>query len=155
MPYCYLAGPITGLTYDEAVDWRAEASSFLLGRGIIPLSPLRGKEYLRGVGKLKDHYGELSVLSSSRGIVTRDRWDCTRADAVLVNFEGTDRISIGTVMECAWADAARIPIVMVLPPGNPHDHAMLREVAGFLVPSLREGLEVVSALLCSGGDRDG
>lgn len=144
---CYLAGPITGLTFEEADDWRDIAASRLAEHGIIALSPLRGKDYLRGIGRLLDQYHELNVLSSQKGIVTRDRWDCMRADVVLVNFAGTNHISIGTVMECAWADAARVPIVMVLPRDNIHNHAMLREVAGFLVETLDEAIATVIALL--------
>lgn len=141
----YLAGPITGLSYGEAVDWRQDAIKRLNDHNIVGLSPLRSKQYLSQTTSFADRYDEY-VLSTQKGIVARDRWDATRCDVILVNLEGAERVSIGSVMEIAWADAHRIPIVLVLDEGNLHDHAMVREVAGFIVPTLDAGLEVVIAL---------
>lgn len=143
----YLAGPITGLTFDGADDWRRGAKEFLAKHDIQGISPLRAKEYLRDVGVLKDQYHELNVLSSGKGITTRDRWDATRCDLVLANFVGAEWPSIGTVMECAWADLHRVPLVVAADAGNVHDHAMLREVAGFWVPTLEDALQLTVSIL--------
>lgn len=149
----YLAGPITGLTYDGATDWRDDVAQRLWLEGITPLSPLRGKDYLRDVGELKDQYHELNVLSSGKGITTRDRWDCQRADVVLMNLVGAERVSIGSVMEAAWADAARVPLVLAMEEGGLHDHAMMREVAGYVVPTLDQAVETTLAILSYGEGR--
>lgn len=143
----YLAGPITGLTFDNATDWRMQAQGFLASRGIQGVSPMRAKEYLRDVGALAALGYQDKPLSSPKGIVTRDRWDCTNADVVLVNLLGAERVSIGTMMELAWADSARIPIVLIMDEGNVHDHGMVREVAGFIVGTLAEGLDLTAAIL--------
>lgn len=147
----YLAGPISGLTFDDAADWRVYAQSVLARAGIAGLSPLRGKEYLRTQGVIKgdaDWYGDMGVFATQRGIMTRDRFDATRCDVLLVNFLGATRVSIGTVMEIAWADALRTPIVCVIEPtGNPHEHVMLNESIGFRVSTLDAGLAVVKTIL--------
>ena len=115
--------------------------------GVTGLSPMRAKKYLGKETSLKDSYAS-HPLSTPKGIVTRDRWDATRADIVLVNVLGATRVSIGTMMELGWADAYRVPIVLVMESsGNPHDHGMVREVAGFVVPTLDEALAIVKALL--------
>lgn len=147
----YLAGPITGLTYDGAEDWRAFAKAELGKFGIHGLSPLRAKDYLRHVeGNLTatcEGYGDLNCLSSPRGIMTRDRFDATRCDVLLVNLLGAKAVSIGTVMEMAWADACRTPIVVAMEKiGNPHEHAMVNEAIGFRLETLEEALHVVKAI---------
>lgn len=146
----YLAGAITGLTYDGAEDWRAYAKSELAASGIKAVSPLRGKDYLRGIAALTADcagYGDLNCMSSPRGIMTRDRFDATRCDVLLVNLLGAERVSIGTVMEIAWADAVRTPIVVAMEPkGNVHEHAMIAEAIGFRVSTLTEALHVVKAI---------
>jgi nucleoside 2-deoxyribosyltransferase len=146
----YLAGPISGLTYDGAEDWRALAKDELANAGIKAVSPLRGKEYLRGIPALTADcagYGELNCMSSPRGIMTRDRFDAMRCDILLVNLIGAERVSIGTVMEIAWADAKRTPIVVAMEAtGNVHEHAMISEAIGFRVTSLMEALHVVKAI---------
>lgn len=147
---CYMAGPITGLTYDGAQSWRDFAKQWLKAGGVHGLSPLRAKDFLRGIPALtadcKD-YGKINVMSSPRGITTRDRWDATRCDVLLVNLIGADRVSIGTVMEIAWADANRIPIVLAMEPeGNVHEHAMIVECIGFRVPTLEEAIQIVVAM---------
>ncbi|MGZ5095552.1 MAG: hypothetical protein ACXWCH_30925, partial [Burkholderiales bacterium] len=81
-------------------------------------------------------------------VMTRDRFDATRCDVLLVNLLGTTRVSIGTVMEIAWADAKRIPIVVAMEPqGNPHEHMMIAEAIGFRVPTLDEALHIVKAII--------
>lgn len=147
-PLVYLAGPITGLNYAGATDWRDHAITQLNILSIKGLSPMRFKTYLSKEDVLlAEGYGDF-VLSTARGIMTRDRFDCTRADLILVNFLGATRASIGTAMEIAWADLKRIPIVNVMEEsGNIHDHAMINEAVGFRVPTLEEGLEVVGRIL--------
>lgn len=146
----YLAGPISGLTYDGAEDWRQFAKNELGIAGIKAVSPLRGKDYLRGIPALTADcagYGALNCMSSPRGIMTRDRYDATRCDALLVNLLGADRVSIGTVMEIAWADLCRAPIVVAMEPsGNLHEHAMIAEAIGFRVTSLVEACQIVKAI---------
>lgn len=144
----YLAGPISGLNYAGAVDWREEAIADLAIAGIKGLSPMRAKHYLRDVTNLDPAgHGEFSVLSCPRGITTRDRFDTTRCDVVLANFLGAQKPSLGTVMEIAWADLSRTPIVAVMEPGNVHEHAMICEAIGFRVDTLAEGLALVKAIL--------
>lgn len=146
----YMAGAITGLTYDGAEDWRSHAKAELGKVGIHGLSPLRAKEYLRGIPALTADcagYGDLNCMSAPRGIMTRDRYDAMRCDVLLVNLLGATRVSIGTVMEIAWADARRTPIVLAMEPsGNVHEHAMIAEAIGFRVSTLDEALHVVKAI---------
>ncbi len=158
MKRVYLAGPITGLSFEGCTDWREYAIKELSTVGITGLSPLRATDYLQGESIIEDSY-ENTALSSSRGIITRDRWDTTRCDVILVNFLGAARVSIGTIMELAWADLSRIPSIVVMEPsqfeatgttpsvGNVHEHAMIREATGFRVETLEEGLNIAKAIL--------
>lgn len=141
----YLSGPITGLSYGGAVDWR-EYVATKLPPHISALSPMRAKTYLANEKKLGHSYEE-HPLSSSKGIIHRDRFDTFRCDMILVNFLGAEKVSIGTVMEIAWADAARTPIVLAMEKGNVHDHGMVREAAGFIVPTLDEAIQIAIAVL--------
>lgn len=153
MKTVYLAGPITGLNYAGVTDWRNYTIRrlALAEAGIKGLSPMRGKEYLSEVSKFTadgDKYKPLGVLSSNRGTITRDRWDATRCDMLLVNFLGAKVVSIGTIMEIAWADSKRIPIVCAIEEeGNPHEHGMLMECLGYRVPDLDMAIELVKSVL--------
>jgi hypothetical protein len=140
----YLAGPITGLSYGESTDWRAEVAAKLPPH-IKAVSPMRGKTYLAQRTSIADSYEEI-VLSSQKGITCRDRFDVLRCDMILVNFLGAQKVSIGSVMEIAWADAFRKPIVLVMESQSVHDHAMIREVSGFIVPTLGEAITLVGAI---------
>jgi hypothetical protein len=146
----YGAGPISGLTYDGAQSWRDYAKEELRKRGVKLVSPLRAKDYLRGIPALtKDcaGYGELNCMSSPRGIMTRDHYDATRANALLVNMLGAQSVSIGTVMEIAWAWDNDVPVVLVMEEkGNVHEHAMLNEATGFRVTTLDEAIHVIAAI---------
>lgn len=148
----YLAGPITGLNYQGSTDWRKYAKDNLAEVGIHGLSPMRGKEYLAAlkgpISGTGEEYAHLSVISNGRGIMTRDRYDATRCDVLLVNLLGAKQVSIGTVMEIAWADLKRIPIVVAIEPtGNPHEHLMISEAIGYRVPTLEEALHITKLVL--------
>lgn len=151
-PAVYLAGPITGLTFAGCTNWRDFAVAELARAGIDGFSPMRAKDILKNcLKKLSgtgEEYQHLSVFATQRGVMTRDRYDCTRCDVLLVNLLGAEIVSIGTVMEIAWADAHRIPIVCAIEEkGNVHEHMMIREALGFRVPTLEEALNVVKAIL--------
>lgn len=148
----YLAGPISGLTYDQGQDWRVQAIDGLKKRGLTGYSPLRAKEYLKTQGVLEQSYllrdQPVSCLSTDRGITTRDHWDVKTSDAVLFNLLGATRVSIGTCIEFGWASAYHKLIVLVMEAnGNLHDYPMIREVSGFRVETLEDGIEVLGRIL--------
>lgn len=141
----YLAGPITGTSYDEATNWR-DVASVKLNSNIQGISPMRGKQYLAGKEFIQDAHAEYT-MSTPKAIVCRDRFDATRCDVLLVNFVGAKRVSIGTVLEIAWADSQRIPIVIAMEKDNVHQHAMIKEMAGYVVETLDEAVDVVNKIL--------
>lgn len=146
-PSVYLAGPITGLSYDGATDWRDQAIQIFAGAGIDAYSPLRSKNYLLEETSVADCYDDI-VMSSQRGIYARDYYDCRTKDAIFVNLLNAERVSIGTVMEIAWATAYEKPIVLVMEKeGNIHEHAMLREACPLRVDNLHDGYHIMKSLL--------
>lgn len=144
-PSVYLAGPISGESFDVAETWRAQVRH-QLSPDIDCFSPLRAKHYLKSEEKLGDSY-ESYPLSSRRGIFARDHFDSKRCSLLFVNMLGAQRVSIGTVMEIAWAHAYDKPIVLVMEAGNIHEHAMLNEACPFRTDSLEEGIWLTRAIL--------
>lgn len=143
----YLAGPITGCSYGGCTDWRNDSINRLALHGITGLNPMRAKEYLKAEKAITGSY-EDKVMSCARGIITRDRFDTFRSDVLIVNFLGAKKVSIGTVMEVAWADSNRTPIIVVMEKeGNPHDHPMVNEATGFRVETLDEAISVAIRIL--------
>lgn len=142
----YLAGPIKGLNYGGATEWREDADAALALRGITALSPMRFKNYLAMEGEIADsHAGH--TLSTAEGITARDRFDVQRCDVVLMNLLGADKVSIGTMIEAGWADAFRKPVVLVMEDGGIHEHGILGTIAAFRVSTLHDGIDVVHSLL--------
>lgn len=150
-PTVYLAGPISHQSYGASIGWREFAIEELAKSNIKGLSPLRAKSYLAHLDNINptgEGYSHLSVLSTDKGVITRDRFDTTRCDIVLVNLLGAQTISLGTVMEIAWADLLRIPVVCAMEKsGNPHEHKMLKEAIGFRVETLEEAIHICRAIL--------
>lgn len=164
-PLVYLSGPITGCTYKGCTDWREYAARALASVSIQAISPMRAKDYLERLENpiISGHgreYAHMGIFSTPQAVVTRDRFDTQRADIVLMNLLGADRVSIGTMVELGWADAARVPVVGIIEPppdgkdrhsvlyeGNIHDHMFVNQLIGFRVATLDEGLHVVRATL--------
>lgn len=148
MKSVYLCGPITGLSYGECTDWRKHVAKELAD-DIVPLSPMRGKQYLEDCGRIEMSY-EKTVLSRAAAITCRDRRDVMECDLLFANFLGAKVVSIGSVIELGWADAFRKPIVFVAEKDNIHHHVIVDELCGFQVETLEEGIMVANAVLSEG-----
>jgi nucleoside 2-deoxyribosyltransferase len=150
MTRVYLAGPITGLTYGGATSWREYVTSVFAeeGAGLIEvLSPMRGKDFiLKRIGAEERLAQTYDVpLSTGKALVGRDRHDVQNSDVVLFNLSGAEKVSIGSMFEYGWADAARKLIVTVMEDGNVHDHAFIREVSHYLVSDIEQAIDIILA----------
>lgn len=156
MQTLYLAGPITGLTYETARRWRQDVDNRLsqvldvrTGRHMFHvLDPMRGKEALAGTGKVltatftKDND---PFNNAEDREVDRDFFDTQRSDVILFNLEpdgvNPTRISIGTMFEMSWAKALRKFSVTIMTPGNIHEHLYTKKTSCVIVPNLEEALQ--------------
>jgi hypothetical protein len=144
---CYLSGPISGITYGQATDWREYATQCFPPH-IQGVSPMRAKRHLDDGNKLGADQPSTFPLSTDRAINARGRMDTLRSSAILVNLLGAEKASIGTAMEIAWAYDHKIPIVAAMEPdGNVHDHPMIRDCITVRVTSLDEAIEAVVELI--------
>lgn len=145
----YLAGPIANTSYEDCTGWREYVKDMVDEEEILTLSPMRGKQFIaersRG-GTVAQSY-EDSPLASIKGINMRDYNDVKRADAIFVDFLGATKVSIGTVMEIAWARAFSIPVICVMEKDNIHQHCMLNYACGVIVETLEDGVDCLEALL--------
>lgn len=149
----YLSGPISGLTHDQCDEWRQYVRE-RLAPGVVSVSPMRGKDSLRNAGKLGEHPDVLGC--DSRAITQRDRWDVMRCDAMIVNLQGAEDFTVGTLIELGWADMARRPIILVSDPGNvtKEEHAMANHpivngIIGWRVPNLDQAIWLVNTMLAT------
>ena len=148
----YLSGPISSLNWHEATGWRDDVKVKLGAHGIRALSPMRQKEFLKGVSSFSatcETEGVHHPLSTPRGIMTRDFHDSTVCDVMLVNLLGASRVSIGTMMELAWAFQKRTPVVCAIEDdrSNVHEHGMVSEALGYRVPTLGQAVDIVLSIL--------
>ncbi len=143
----YLCGPMTGETYDRATEWRKNVTAKLYDIDLETLDPLRGKAFLEVNGVL-GNTNDKSPLESAAGIVTRDHWDVSRCDVLLVNLLGAKIVSIGSCFEIAWAFERGIPIIVVMEEsGNVHEHCFINACAGgFRVSSLDDAIELIERM---------
>lgn len=144
----YLAGPISGKSYEE-VFWRLEKQKSLLQfMGYEALSPLSGKEHLvtekelRAVGYADD------PVSNAHSIYHRDKWMITQqADVILADLSTAKEVSIGTCFELAWADLLGIHTVVIMMEGDLHDHGFVREAADVIFETVEEAYDYLNKLV--------
>lgn len=142
--HVYLAGPITGLTFEEAQDgWRTHAAQVLGDVGIPTRTPLRGKDFLRSHGVLRDDYLDLHQYASPNGILRRDFNDVKDAGVVLACFLDAPKVSIGTCWEIGAAYALQVPVISVLEKGSAHDHVFVTNSSVYVFDNLDAALDGV------------
>jgi nucleoside 2-deoxyribosyltransferase len=152
MKSVYLAGPIAGLTLKQATMWRLWAKQRLSEHGIRGISPLRDTLFMpadKRFSKTLEAESALRPTITPKSVVTQNRLDASTSDALVVNLHGATAVSIGTVAEMAWADAARRPVIVVMEGdgSNPHEHALVDQIAGWRFSTLGEALDHTISLL--------
>lgn len=143
MSRIYLAGPMDGLAYADAMNWRATLSVWLRPYDIQALSPMRDQQVpadgvVRDVGEC--FYGSPAVFTE------RDLLDIRRSDLVLVNLNDQVKPSIGTAVEIGYAYALQKPIVLVAEEGT-DIHPMVEYMTPLRVDTLSDGFSMVLHLL--------
>lgn len=133
--FVYLSGPMGGCTFEQMAEWRAYASNKLDTDTVKCISPTRSfaKNY--------------TPKETDKWINRRDYNDCVRSQCVLVNFKEMKQLSIGTIMEIAWAYQKQIPIVCVCDAEGPQTHPMVQDSITHEVQTLDEGIAAVKELL--------
>lgn len=111
--FVYLAGGISGLTFEEATAWREELTAKILRLGHRVLNPLDGKEHLKGDGQIGHGYKN-DPMCTAEAIFTRDTEDIMNSDILFVRLDTAK--SIGTPFEMGYAYALRKKLIVVTKP---------------------------------------
>jgi len=139
----YLAGKISGYSYEEVVNRINEQKKLLKDWDVF--SPMTGKAYLRNEIKFKAH-GFYDPVANNHAIFERDKWMVSNCDVVLVDLTTTDRVSIGCMMELAWASMLGKHTVTVLEEDNIHRHAFVLEASDIIFNNINEAMEYLIKL---------
>lgn len=139
----YLAGPMTGMKIEDVRAWRLKAKDKLAEFGFTVLDPSRGLMFLKPEEVVQDAYVD-EFKETKHVIFERDRFDSIRADILFVNLKHCNRVSIGTMMEMAWAhQAGRFIVTVIEKEGNPHMHAFVREASSIIFEDPEEACEYI------------
>lgn len=144
----YLAGPITGKSFDEVMSRYKEKTSLLVDFGYEVLSPMTAKGGLKGVSAFVST-GYAGPVANDHSIFERDRWMVQQADVVLADLSNANTVSIGTTMELAWASMLNKHTVLVMGENNPHDHAFIKQAADVRLCSMEEAYDYLRELSLS------
>ena len=144
-PSVFLCGPISG--DPNAAVWRQKATESLRPE-IAVLDPTRLRTSTirwSSATAVPDPYAR---SRHGKGVLQRNQFDLSRTDLVLANFLGAREVSIGSVGELFWAHAMQKPVVVVRETsGNPHDHDILNEIAGWILEDLDQALQLVRTIV--------
>jgi len=145
----YLAGPIGGLTYEEAVGWREDAAEELKSVGIRSFNPMRFKDFLAKEVFIAANAVDLpaNAWTKPKALTTRDLGDIRRSDIVLAYMPPMDRERTGTILEIGYAFRDNTPTVLVTTDPNFGGHPMVQEMVFAIVDTLEEGLQIVKEYL--------
>ncbi len=143
----YLAGPISGKGYNEVVDLYREKAELLRHHGYEVLCPMTGKAHLRNELNLKAFGLKDHPTSTNHSIFERDKWMVSNCDVILADLSNAgSRISIGTMMELAWAAAYSKHSVVVMQEDNIHQHAFVLEAADLVFPDIEQAITYLAEL---------
>jgi len=147
----YLAGPITGQTGEGVVSRYEEKIAILSDFGYMVYQPMLGKMNLRTEATFKSG-GYDHLIANDHAIFQRDHWMVSLVDVVLVDLSTSeDHISIGTMMELAWASHLGKHVILVMPNDNVHNHAFVRQAATIHFQTLDNAYDYLKELSLARG----
>ena len=149
-PKIYLARPISGCTVDEVQAYYSTMKATLQDLFVV-FNPMIQKEYARTDTAFKSFGASGHPESSNKAITRRDRSMVVGCDIVYLNLLGSGKVSIGSVMELAWAYDHGKHVVVAMEDGNIHDHAFIRECSDAVFCSSDHALEYLRDLAVSMG----
>lgn len=147
-PCVYLFGPIAGQTYEQATAWR-EAATKQLAPTIECLSPMRGKDFLKGPKIINGAYPE-HILASAPAIVARDLLDLDRSSLLLGFVPYEEALGVGSSIEIGYAVAKGKPIILCLdnPAAPLRQHPFIKALPRLVVVSeLQEAIQLAQSML--------
>lgn len=139
-----MSGPMSGLTLEQAIARREtiiERAKVIFEDdfdNVIWVSPLRRVEidgtaeaFQQGTNEVIQKDNPYFTTTFKKRMFNRDMMDVFHSDAVLVDFEESKEVSIGSVCEVAGAWSHNIPVFMTLGVNDPHNHMFMNEMAHF------------------------
>jgi nucleoside 2-deoxyribosyltransferase len=143
----YLALPISGRSYEDVVRDLREATIVLKNWDYKVLSPMTGKGYLRTEINFKSH-GFDNPVSTNHAILSRDKWMVGQCDVFLCDLTyATERVSIGAMMELAWANLlGKHTVVVMQSEGNIHKHAFPLEASDVIFETMIDAMDYMFKL---------
>lgn len=146
-PFVYLAGPILDCTQGEANDWRRNVAGVLTQHSIVGVSPLRCEPI---IGETYTAQYEDPRFGTARAIMNKNMLDVQKCDMVLAYLPKPRpgrKQSWGTIIEVAWAKAMGKASIVVTDDPEVVAHPVLNACAGWVLPTLEDGLDVVIGVL--------
>lgn len=135
----YLVHQISGLTPKTVTDYYESLIKFCKHLGYTVLFPMD----LRG--------GSLTSTdmppAASHTIFQTDKWFVQSADVVYASFVGCTRISIGSMMELAWASFLGKHVVVAMEPENVHRHPFVLEAASVVFETEKDAKNHLRTLI--------
>lgn len=145
--YIYLAGPIAGLTENEATTWRHDIRQ-KLPHNIIGISPLRCEPVKEGMTYTSP--GAVDKMWSDPRAINAKNWlDTESSDLVLAYLpkEMNDRRpSIGTIIEIGWTIGLKKPLIVVSDDKQIMEHSLIECNAAWRLENLDDAVEVIIGL---------
>jgi nucleoside 2-deoxyribosyltransferase len=141
----YLSRPLTGCSYEEVTAYYDAKEELLRRLGYLTLCPLPIKDFLRlRWFRAEDDRG--FPVTRNHAIIERDRWMVNKADILLLDLIGARAVSIGCVMELAWAHDRGKHTVVVLEDENVHQHPFALEAADIMFPEAAAAYDYLVSL---------
>jgi len=147
-PSIYLAGPMTGLTWRQALAWRRIAEAELSNRWRL-INPVRAQvpeERMDDEIPRTNRKKRVDLWVTATGVTAQDEFFIDQSDWILANFLGAEIVSIGTVWELGYGWGTGKKILSVLEPGSIHDHGFVRRRSHVFTPNLDEAIQFFKAI---------
>ena len=142
----YLVHPISGLSADVVFEYYKDTEAKLTEMGYDVLTAMYGKSYLRCEKEFRAS-GYKMPCTTNHAIYQRDHWMTEQADIIYANFLRAKQVSVGSMMELAWASHMRKHVIVTMQDDNVHAHAFVYEAASIVYQTHEDAMNYLKMLI--------
>lgn len=148
LPTIYLGGPMSGLKWRDALEWRNKVEEELCyqWRLISPVKQQLGQNLDELITVQTQNDNELLLHHTATGVTSQDEFYIDQSDWLLCYFLNAPKVSIGTMWEMGYGWGKGKKILSVLEPNSIHDHPFVRRRSHVFTPSLTEAIQFFKAI---------
>lgn len=143
----YIAHPVSGMTFEEAFNFFSKMNKTISDMGFKVFDPVSiYSNKMENKTAICRPHGIDSNIICDHALFERCKWMVDKSDIIFMDLTGSIKISIGCIMELAWASKNGCHTIVCVEEESVYQHAFVKESADVIFDRVEMALEYLKSI---------